>query len=486
MATYNLADALQSYTKSRALLMETPEQMGEMLAYFLRNIQQGKELNAFVRLYEEEAKALVPKVISDFAKKTPAKLSGLVVGLKDLFCYKDHPIQGGSRILEGFTSKITATAVQKLIDAGAIILGHQNCDEFGMGSANENSTYGFVRNPINPNRSAGGSSGGSAAAIAAVQAHVSLGTDTGGSVRQPAAFCGLIGFKPTYGRISRYGVIAYASSYDTVGILSHTVEDCAAVLQVVAGEDQKDNTSSRRPVPNYLAELPWKKKQVKVCYLKETLAHPALQKEIKQATEATLDRLKKAGHQVTAVDFSLLSTALPVYYTLTAAESTANLARYDGVRFGHRATGGATSFKEMVRKTRTEGFGREVKRRLLLGAFVLSSNYSDSYYVRAQRVRSKIKLALEELLKEYDYIICPTTPTTAFAHHSTDLDPISQYLADMYTILASTAGVPAISIPNGLDKTGLPIGLQVIGKAFQEAELLSFSQYLLDLRKEKD
>jgi len=305
-----------------------------------------------------------------------------------------------------------------------------------------------------------------------------LGTDTGGSVRQPAALCGLVGLKPTYSRIPRDGVVAYSSSFDTVGILSRTVEDCAMTLQVLAGEGARDNTSAKCPVPDYRKALQWKGKQVKIAVLKDTLTHPALQPDIKQATTALLDKLKAKGHEVALLDFPLLAYALPTYYVLTTAEASANLARYDGVRYGLRAKN-VISFDDMLVKTRTAGFGKEVKRRLLLGSFVLSANYYDSYYTKAQKVRRLIRDALVKILAQYDFILCPTTPTTAFLHGSTQQDPITQYLADLYTVPASVAGLPAISIPNGESASGLPIGVQLIGGAFKEADLLAFAAYLL-------
>jgi aspartyl-tRNA(Asn)/glutamyl-tRNA(Gln) amidotransferase subunit A len=309
--------------------------------------------------------------------------------------------------------------------------------------------------------------------------HVSLGTDTGGSVRQPAAFCGLVGLKPTYGRISRHGLVAYASSFDTIGIFSQTIEDCAVVLEAIAGPDEFDSTVSRRAVPAYTAQLQFKGK-AKVAYFPAALAHPGLQPIIRTQTQATLDALRKAGHQVEAVDFPLLDYALPTYYILANAEASANLARFDGVRYGYRSPEGAT-VADMYKKTRTQGFGEEVQRRILTGTFVLSAEYYDAWYVKAQQVRRLIKEQLEEILTAYDFIVLPTTPTTAFKIGEKIQDPLAMYLADLYTVLASIAGLPAISIPNGADAQGLPIGLQVIAPAFGEAELLAFAKYLTTL-----
>mmetsp|Transcript_8015 Transcript_8015/g.18586 ORF Transcript_8015/g.18586 Transcript_8015/m.18586 type:complete len:409 (-) Transcript_8015:3096-4322(-) len=402
----------------------------------------------------------------------------MIVGLKDLLCYKDHPIQAASKILEGFIAQLNATVVQHLIDKRAIIIGHQNCDSFGMGSSNENSAFGPVRNALDNTRVPGGSSGGSAVAVQAHMCHISLGTDTGGSVRQPAAFCGLVGLKPTYSRISRHGLIAHASSFDTIGILAKTVKDCALVLETIAGADEFDSTVSRRPVPVYTAQLQYKSK-ASVAYLPVTLAHPGLQEAIRTQTQATLDTLRQSGHQVDAVDFPLLEYVLPTYYTLACAEASSNLARFDGVRYGYRSPE-STTVIDMYCKTRTQGFVQEVQRRILAGTFVLSADYYDAWYVKAQKVRRLIKEKLEAVLSTYNFIILPTTPTTAFKIGANTQNPLSVYLSDLYTVLASIAGVPAISIPNGTDENNLPIGLQIIAPAFEEANLMAFAQYLMD------
>lgn len=452
----------------------------EVVAQCLHNIDLGDELNAFLNVYAEEAQQQAAVLDGQLADGHAQPLAGLVVGIKDLLCYKDHPVQAASKILTGFVSQLTATAVQRLLDQGAVVIGHQNCDQFGMGSSNENSAFGPVHNAIDPTRVPGGSSGGSAVGVQAHMCHVSLGTDTGGSVRQPAAFCGLVGLKPTYGRISRHGLIAYASSFDTIGILSQTVQDCATVLGVIAGADELDSTVSDRPVPDYAAQLHFSGR-AKVAYFSTVLDHPGLQPEIKKQTEDKLDALRHAGHQVEAVDFPLLEYALPTYHILANAEASANLARFDGVRYGCRSTESST-LEEMYVKTRTQGFGAEVQRRILTGTFVLSADQYDAWYVKAQRVRRLIKEKLEAILAAYDFIVLPTTPTTAFKLGENAQDPIAMYLADLYTVTASIAGVPAISIPNGVDKQGLPIGLQIVGPAFGEAPLLAFAQYLTTIQ----
>jgi aspartyl-tRNA(Asn)/glutamyl-tRNA(Gln) amidotransferase subunit A len=298
-------------------------------------------------------------------------------------------------------------------------------------------------------------------------------------VRQPAAFCGLVGLKPTYARISRHGLIAYASSFDTIGIFSQTIQACAVVLEIIAGPDEFDSTVSHQPVPAYTAQLQFDGK-VKVAYLPITLTHPGLQPAIRTQTQAALDKLRQAGHQVEAVNFPLLAYALPTYYTLANAEASSNLARFDGVRYGYRSAEN-TTVEDMYRKTRTQGFGREVQRRILTGTFVLSADYYDAWYIKAQQVRRLMKEKLEAILSAYDFIVLPTTPTTAFKIGEYTQDPLSMYLADLYTVLASIAGLPAVSIPNGNDENGLPIGLQVMAPAFEEGKLLAFAQYLMGL-----
>jgi aspartyl-tRNA(Asn)/glutamyl-tRNA(Gln) amidotransferase subunit A len=470
---------LLPFDQMQALLQQGSTTCRAIVDQCLYNIAQGAHLNAFLRIYAEEAKQQATAIDQRPPATHLPRLAGMVVGLKDLLCYKDHPIQAASNILKDFVSQFSATAVQRLVDSHAIIIGHQNCDQFGMGSSNENSAFGPVHNALDVTRVPGGSSGGSAVAVQAHMCHVSLGTDTGGSVRQPAAFCGLVGLKPTYARISRHGLIAYASSFDTIGIFSKTIQACAAVLELIAGPDEFDSTVSHQPVPAYTARLRFDGK-AKVAYLPITLEHPGLQPAIRTQTQATLDKLRQEGHQVTAVDFPFLEYALPTYYILVNAEASSNLARFDGVRYGYRNAENAT-VANMYCKTRTRGFGQEVQRRVLTGTFVLSADYYDAWYVKAQQVRRLIKEKLEEILATYDFIILPTTPTTAFKIGAHIQDPLTMYLGDLYTVLASLAGVPAISIPNGTDEKGLPIGLQVMAPAFEEAELLAFAKYLADL-----
>jgi aspartyl/glutamyl-tRNA(Asn/Gln) amidotransferase, A subunit len=447
-----------------------------IVQYYLINIQTKAHLNAFVEVYEQSALAQANRVDAKLAAGKAGKLAGMVIGIKDVLCYAGHESNASSSILQGYESQYTCTAVQRLIDQDAIIIGRLNCDEFGMGSSNENSSHGKVLNALDESRVPGGSSGGSAVAVQANLCTVSLGTDTGGSVRQPAAFTGVIGSKPTYSRVSRWGLIAYASSFDTIGVFSQTIQDNALVMEVIAGHDEWDNTSSRKPVLPYSQLLHFDKK-VKIAYLKEALESPMLQAEIKKNTESVLKNLESDGHQVEAVDFPLLEYILPTYYILTTAEASSNLSRFDGVKYGYRSPN-THNLESMYKLSRSEGFGEEVKRRIMLGTFVLSASYYDAYFTKAQKVRRLIKEFTESLLDDFDYIIMPTTPTTAFKFGEHSDDPVSMYLEDLFTVQASVSGVPAISLPNGKDKNGMPIGIQVITNSFKEADLYSFCNYL--------
>ena len=452
----------------------------DLVAHYLKIIDdKNPSLNAFLEVYEEEAKAQAKIIDEKIQNGTAGKLAGMIVGLKDVLCHKDHKLGASSKMLENFESQFDGTAVERLLKEDAIIIGRQNCDEFAMGSSNENSAFGAVKNEIGTNRVPGGSSGGSAVAVQAGMCMVSLGSDTGGSVRQPAAFCGVVGLKPTYSRISRYGLIAFASSFDSIGIFANNAADTAITLEVIAGKDDNDSTVSQREVPNY-SELLNKKsdKKPKIAYIKETLNSEGLNEEIKAATVAKIEKLKSEGYEVEEVDFSLLKYALPTYYILITAEASTNLSRYDGVRYGFRSPN-VTDLESMYKRTRTEGFGKEVKRRIMLGTFVLSASYYDAYFTKAQKVRRKIQEAMKELFTKYDFIISPTTPTTAFEIGKYEGETVELYLADLFTVPASVAGMPAISIPNGTDKESLPIGLQIMGDYFSEDKLLAFADELM-------
>jgi aspartyl-tRNA(Asn)/glutamyl-tRNA(Gln) amidotransferase subunit A len=451
----------------------------EAVRFYIEAIKANASLNAFIEIYEAEAIARAEEL--DTLLKAGSQLQalhGVIVGLKDVICYKDHRVTAASAILNNFTSIYNATATQKLLDAGAIIIGRQNCDEFAMGSSNENSSYGPVKNAKDQERVSGGSSGGSAVAVQAGLCMISLGSDTGGSVRQPADFCGIIGLKPTYGRISRYGLIAYASSFDQIGIFAQSIEDAALTLEIIAGADDFDSTVSNKPVETYSALLDVQKKY-RIAYFKEALEHPSLDKEIKAQTMALIDQLKSEGHIIESVDFELLEYVVPTYYVLTTAEASSNLSRFDGVKFGHRTSTKNLDLNEMYKATRSEGFGEEVKRRILLGTFVLSEGYFDAYFTKAQQVRRLLKNKTDELFAQYDAIISPTVPSPAFKIGEKSTDPIEMFLADIYTVYPNLVGIPAISIPLFTHSNGMPFGLQIMTKHFNETTLLQMSGYLL-------
>lgn len=450
----------------------------EIVRQYLERIGKTKHLNAFLEVFEEEAlekaQALDARLQNGERLGT---LGGVVVGIKDVICYKGHKISAASRMLEGFTSLYSATAVERLLADDAIVIGNLNCDEFAMGSTNENSAFGPVLNALDNSRVPGGSSGGSAVAVQAELCMVSLGSDTGGSVRQPADFCGIIGLKPTYGRISRYGLIAYASSFDQIGIFGTDVADVAMVLQSIAGSDEYDSTVSTEEVPDYQPSTD--NKSWNLAYLKDALHHPGLDAEMKEGFGRFFEDLENAGNTVTAADFAYLDYVVPAYYVLTTAEASSNLSRYDGVKYGHRTPLQNLDLVDFYKKSRSEGFGKEVKRRILLGTFVLSAGYYDAYYTKAQQVRRLVVDKLSEILSQYDAIIMPTVPSTAFKIGEKTDDPIAMYLADIYTVLANLAGVPAISVPLRRHSNGMPYGVQIITKQFSEANLLNIASQVM-------
>ena len=446
----------------------------ELVKQYLSNIDTRAHLNAFLEVFEEEALIRADEVQSRLDEGNAGQLAGLVIGIKDVICYRDHRLSCGSKILDGFKSQFTATALQRLLDEDAIVIGRLNCDEFAMGSSNENSAFGPCLNPVDDTRVPGGSSGGSATAVAANMCLAALGSDTGGSVRQPAAFCGIYGLKPTYSRISRYGLTAYASSFDTIGILSQSLEDAALLLKIMAGNDENDSTSSLEPVPDYSILEPAGNSQ-RIAVLKPQ--DGGIDQEIEVVLDNKVEELREQGHEITEIDFTEFESALPTYYILTTAEASTNLSRYDGVRYGLRED--SDDLMEMYKRSRSEGFGDEVRRRILLGTFVLSANYYDAYYAKAQKVRRVIQDSMIKLFGKFDFVILPTTPTPAFklGHCKNSLD---MYLADLFTVPASVAGVPAISVPVGFTSSGLPIGIQVLSDFFTEDKLLAFSKYLMN------
>lgn len=453
----------------------------QLVEYYLDNIRKKAHLNAFLGVYEEEALQRASAIDLKIKQGKAGKLAGMVVSLKDVLSHKDHPLQASSKILTGFIAQYNSTAVQRLLDEDAIIIGRTNCDEFGMGSSNENSAYGPVLNDIDNTRVPGGSSGGSAVSVQADMCRISLGSDTGGSVRQPAAFCGIVGLKPTYSRISRFGLSAYASSFDCIGIFGTCVEDVALVLQVIAGADEYDSTVSRNTVPDYMEELTHREnRKFRIAYIRETLESGGLQPEIRENISHALDKLKAAGHLVDVIDFPLTEYLLPTYYILVTAEASSNLSRYDGVRYGHRSES-TTDLQSLYKKSRSEGFGKEVQKRILLGTFALSSSYYDAYYTKAQKVRRLVRNKTREIFKNHDFIIMPTTTTVAPAFGKKTSNPLEKYLNDLFSVQANVAGVPGISIPCGVDNKGLPVGMQIIADDFEESKLFQFSKLVLNL-----
>lgn len=452
----------------------------DLVTHHLSNIREKAHLNVFLSVFEGEALNRADEIDQKLRSNTAGRLAGLVVGIKDVLAYQDHPLQASSRILEGFTSQYTATAVQRLLDEDAIIIGRQNCDEFAMGSSNENSAFGPVLHATDPSRVPGGSSGGSAVGVMADLCHISLGSDTGGSVRQPAGFCGVVGLKPTYSRISRHGLIAYGSSFDCIGILGKCVEDVALVLEIISGKDEYDSTVSRQPVPAYSDAISQAPQRYRVAYLREFDNSEGIQPEIRENVGKKINALKAAGYDVEAVDFPLMEYILPTYYILATAEASSNLSRFDGVRYGYRSKA-TTDLHSMYKKSRSEGFGKEVQKRILLGTFVLSASYYDAYYTKAQKVRRIIRERTKDLFKHYDFILMPITPTTAFKLGEHTNNPLEMYLGDLFSVQANVVGVPAISIPCGTDNQGLPIGLQIIADDFEESKLLHFSDFLMHM-----
>jgi len=445
-----------------------------ILEGYLSAIEANKDLNAFLEVFEESARAQAKLVDEKITKGTSGRLAGMVIGLKDNMCYKGHKVSAASKILLNFESLFTGTAVERLIAEDAIIIGRLNCDEFAMGSSNENSAFGPVLNPIDKTKVPGGSSGGSAAAVAAGLCTASLGSDTGGSIRQPASFTGTYGMKPTYGRISRHGLIAYASSFDQIGPFTNSLEDNALLLEIMAGTDDFDSTASTKPVEKY-SEFQSDKKS-KVAVIKESYEVEGIDAEVKAALDKTIEALKTAGHTVEFVSFPYLEYMVPTYYVLTTAEASSNLSRFDGVHFGHRSNS-AKGVEETYKKSRSEGFGPEVQRRIMAGTFVLSHGFYDAYYTKGQKVRRVLQNKTNDIFKEYDMVLLPTTPTPAFGLNAVK-DPISMYLQDIYTVHANLTGNPAISLPFGKHSNGMPFGIQVIADHFKEKEMFEFSNVL--------
>ena len=458
----------------------------EAVQFYLHSINKTRHLNAFVQVYAEEALQMASAL--DARRKTGAKmgkLHGIVVAIKDVICYKDHPVTAASKILRNFTSVYSATAIEKILAEEAIIIGHTNCDEFAMGSTNENSAYGKVLNAFDETKVPGGSSGGSAVAVQADCCMVSLGSDTGGSVRQPADFCGIIGLKPTYGRISRYGLIAYASSFDQIGIFGKQVADVALLLEVISGNDDFDTTASSVKVEKYAEQLNLKQQPLRIAYFKEALESKSLDSEIADKLKGLTRKLRQDGHYVEAVDFEYLDYIVPTYYILTTAEASSNLSRFDGIRYGYRNVDKKADLTESYCQTRSEGFGWEVKKRIMLGSFVLSAGYYDAYFTKAQQVRQLLVKKTNLIFNQFDVILLPNSPGTAFAFGEKMGNPIAMYLADIFTVYCNLTGLPGISLPLFWHSNGLPFGVQIMTNQFFELSLLQLSNQWMQLYREE-
>ena len=442
----------------------------EVTIAFIERSKKSKKLNAYISENYENAikKAKIFDQKPDFKKKLP----GIPIAVKDLFCTKNIRTTAGSKILENFVPTYESTVTQNILDEGGIVIGKLNCDEFAMGSSNETSYFGNVQNPVSENLVPGGSSGGSSSALAAKLTPATIGTDTGGSIRQPASFTGTVGLKPTYGSCSRYGIVAFASSLDQAGPMTHDVKDCSLMFEIMSTYDTKDSTSVDFKRENYLTNLNENIKGKKIGIPKEYRVD-GMPKEIDELWEKGIKIIKENGGQIVEISLPNTNYALPTYYIVAPAEASSNLARYDGVKYGFRSKG--ENLIDMYEKTRSEGFGDEVKRRIMIGTYVLSSGYYDAYYLKAQKVRRLIKNDFDEAYKKVDAILTPSTPSSAFKIGEKLNDPVSMYLNDIFTVPINLAGLPAISIPAGHDKKGYPLGLQVIGKAFDEQSILNIA-----------
>lgn len=448
----------------------------KLAQYYLSQIERHSDLNALLEVFSDEVVQRAEQIDTKITNGTAGKLAGMFLAIKDNICYKGHQVSSSSKIIGNYEAVYTSTALQRLLDEDVIVIGRCNCDEFAMGASNENSAYGPVKNAANLGKVPGGSSGGSAVAVQADMCLASLGSDTGGSVRQPASFTGTIGFKPTYGRVSRYGLLAYASSFDQIGPITSSAEDAALLLNIMGGKDEMDATSSSKALS--ISPLSTDKKY-KIAYSKEAMESPDLQTEVKAAYVDLIDKLRTNGHEVSEVSFPYLDYMVPCYYVLTTAEASSNLSRYSGVLYGNRSDK-AHDIDSTFKKTRTEGFGEEVKRRIMTGTFVLSADEYDAYYIKAQKVRRVIKDESEKLLTSNDFFLSPTTPTTAFdIGGEQSKNPILMYLADIFTVQAPLAGLPAISIPVG-EADGLPIGMHFMGRSFEENKLLSITKTVMN------
>ncbi len=457
-------------------ISESSISLPELVQYYLNQIESNKHLNAFLEVFDTEALEMASTIQNKINNGSAGKLAGMVIAIKDNIVYKDHESNASSKILKGFKSLFSATVVERLIAEDAIIIGRTNCDEFAMGASNENSAFGPVLNAFDTSRVPGGSSGGSAVAVQADMCLASLGSDTGGSIRQPAAFTGIYGIYPTYGAISRWGLIAFASSFDQIGPFTSSPDDMALLLNVITGSDEHDATMHQGPALNI--ELQKELKPLKIAYITDCLEHPGLEPEIKQATEQFIDVLKSKGHSVEGISFPHLDQMVPCYQVLTTAEASSNLSRFSGLAYGYRSDN-AHDLESTFKKSRTEGFGPEVKRRIMLGTFVLTSDFYDAYYTKAQKVRRLIRNKTMDIFNNYDIILTPTTSTVAFKLGEKASNPIAMYLADLFTVQSNLAGIPALSIPFGTHPGNqMPIGMQIMGRPMEESLLLNLAASL--------
>lgn len=467
------------YQKHLSDLKSSAVSCESLVKEFTSRIAQHADLNCFLEVWEDWANNRAKELDQKYQSGQPiGKLFGMVIAVKDNIVVKGKYCSASSKILQNFVSPYSATVIERLLAEDAILIGRTNCDEFAMGSSNENSAFGPVKNFLDKTRVPGGSSGGSAVAVQADLCHAALGSDTGGSIRQPASFCGLIGYKPTYGLVSRYGLIAYASSFDQIGPLTKSISDLNLILEVICGIDNNDNTSS--PISLSETKVLKSPENVKIAYFDSILNHEGLNPKVKAGMDATITKLKNQGHQVTPVSFPYLDFLIPVYYILTTAEASSNLARFDGIRYGYRDKE-AANIESVYTKSRAKGFGPEVQNRIMLGTFVLSSGYYDAFYSKGQKMRRLLVNELNNVFSNYDIIITPTAPDVAFTFGATGDDPVAMYLSDIYTVLANITGIPAISLPLMKGENDLPAGVQLMSKSFSDQSLLSFSDYLINL-----
>ena len=465
-------------------LKEGKVSCADAVKFYLEKIKSN-HLNAIIDVYED---SIQRAQFLDEKRKSGeplGKLHGVIVAIKDVIAYKDHLLSASSKMLANFVSIYNSTAVKKLLEEDAIIIGNCNCDEFAMGNTNENTVYGRVKNAVDENKVSGGSSGGSAVAVQADLCMVSLGSDTGGSVRQPADFCGIVGMKPSYGTISRHGLIAYASSFDQIGVFANSVEDVVKVLEVISGPDEFDSTVNLQNPEKFILSKSKETdpKKYKIALFKNAMNHESLDPEIRKAILDLVGGLRKDGYTVEEVDFDLIDYIVPAYYVLTTAEASSNLSRYDGVRYGYRDENNNGDLATFYKKNRGKGFGKEVKKRIMLGTFVLSEGYYDAYFTKAQQVRNLLVLKTQEIFNNFDIVLLPTTPTTAPEAGSMAKDPIAAYLADIFTVYANLTGVPGISLPLFKHSNGMPFGAQLLANKHDEVTLLELSDTLLKTYK---